>query len=239
MRIHYLQHVPFEGPGSLERWALSNGHTLSATRLYAGELPATLEDVGALVILGGPMNVYEEQIYPWLVHEKIFIKQAIESDIPILGVCLGAQLIADVLGARVYRNPHKEIGWFPLELTNPARESHLFGGLPAEFTALHWHGDTFDLPPGATHIAKSEGCANQAFVLDSERVVGLQFHLEWTKPILAETLRNCSDDLTEGTYVQSPNEMLNHEAGFKRNNEIMDQIAEKLTAMALHRSARH
>ena len=237
MRIHYLQHVPFEGPGSLERWALSNGHTLTATRLYDGELPARLEDAGALVILGGPMNVYEEEIHPWLVQEKIFIKRAIESDIPVLGICLGAQLIADVLGARVYRNQHKEIGWFPLELTNQARESRLFGDLPTQFTALHWHGDTFDLPPGATHIAKSEGCANQAFTFDSERVVGLQFHLEWTKAILAETLRNCAGDLTEGRYVQSANEMLEHEGGFKRNNEIMGQIAEKLTAMALIRRA--
>ena len=237
MRIHYLQHVPFEGPGSIERWAISKGHTLSATRLYYGELPATLENVDALVILGGPMNVYEEERHPWLVKEKIFINHAIESDTPVLGICLGAQLIADVLGARVYRNQHKEIGWFPLELTNEARESHLFGDLPTEFTALHWHGDTFDLPPGATHIAKSEGCPNQAFVFDSERVVGLQFHLEWTQAILAETLRNCADDLTEGKYVQSPNEMLSHAGGFERNNEIMDQIAEKLTTMALHRSA--
>lgn len=235
MRIHYLQHVPFEGPGSLERWAHSNGHTLTATRLYDGELPARLEDVDALVILGGPMNVYEEEIHPWLVQEKIFIKQAIESDIPVLGICLGAQLIADVLGARVYRNQHNEIGWFPLELTNQARESRLFGDLPAEFTALHWHGDTFDLPPAATHIAKSEGCTNQAFTFDSERVVGLQFHLEWTKAILSETLRNCADDLTEGKYVQSPNDMLGRQEAFERNNEIMNQIADKLAATGLRK----
>ena len=239
MRIHYLQHVPFEGPGSLERWALSNGHTLSANRLYDGELPATLEDVDALVVLGGPMNVYEEERHPWLVKEKILIKQAIESDIPALGICLGAQLIADILGARVYRNQHKEIGWFPLELTNEARESHMFGDLPTEFTALHWHGDTFDLPPGATHIARSEGCPNQAFVFDSERVVGLQFHLEWTPAILAETLRNCAEDLTEGKYVQSLNEILGHEGGFERNNEIMDQIAGKFASGGrLHRAHR-
>ena len=237
MRIHYLQHVPFEGPGSLERWALSNDHTLSSTRLYGGELPGRLEGIGLLVILGGPMNVYEEERHPWLIEEKTFIKQAIESDTPILGICLGAQLIADALGARIYRNQHKEIGWFPLELTNDARESHLFGDLPSKFTALHWHGDTFDLPTGATHIARSEGCSNQAFVFDSERVVGLQFHLEWTKEILAETLRNCADDLTEGMYVQSPNEMLGHSGGFEQNNEIMDRITEKLTAMALSRSA--
>jgi len=235
MRIHYLQHVPFEGPGSLERWAHSNGHTLTATRLYNGELPARLEDAGALVILGGPMNVYEEEIHPWLVQEKIFIKQAIESDIPVLGICLGAQLIADVLGARVYRNQHKEIGWFPLELTNQARESRLFGDLPAEFTALHWHGDTFDLPPATTHIAKSEGCTNQAFTFDSERVVGLQFHLEWTKAILSETLRNCADDLTESRYVQSSDEMLGRQEVFERNNEIMIQIADKLIATGLRK----
>jgi GMP synthase-like glutamine amidotransferase len=237
MRIHYLQHVPFEGPGSLERWALSNGHTRSTTRLYDGELPAKLEEIDALVILGGPMNVYEEERHPWLVTEKAFIKQALESDRLILGICLGAQLIADVLRAKVYRNQHKEIGWFPVELTDQARESPIFGELPSKFTAFHWHGDTFDLPPGATHIAKSEGCSNQAFVFDSGRVVGLQFHLEWTRAILAETLRDCAGDLSEGRYVQSPDEMLSRDGAFEQNNEMMDQIAERLTAMGVSKSA--
>jgi GMP synthase (glutamine-hydrolysing) len=215
MRIHYLQHVSFEGPGSLERWALAKGHTLSATRLYEGELPAKLEEIDALVILGGPMNVYEEERHPWLVMEKAFIKQALESDTLILGICLGAQLIADVLGAKVYRNQHKEIGWFPLELTDQARRSQIFGGLPSKFTAFHWHGDTFDLPPGTTHVAKSEVCANQASC-SIQAVVGLQFHLEWTRAILAETLRECAGDLSEGRYVQSPDEMLGREVPSNR-----------------------
>ena len=227
MRIHYLQHVPFEGLGSLERWALSNGHTLSATRLYDDEPLARLQEIDALVILGGPMNVYEEESNPWLLKEKAFIKQALESDTLILGICLGAQLIADVLGAKVYRNQHKEIGWFPLELTDQARESQVFGSLPSKFTALHWHGDTFDLPAGATHIATSEGCRNQAFVFDSERVVGLQFHLEWKREILAATLQECADELTEGRYVQNPDEMLRREVDFEQNNRMMDQIAQK------------
>lgn len=231
MRIHYLQHVPFEGLGSLERWAQSNGHSLSATRLYNDEPLARLEEIDALVILGGPMNVHEEDRHPWLAREKAFIQQALESDTLILGICLGAQLIADVLGARVYRNQHKEIGWFPLELTEQALDSQVFGKLPAQFTTLHWHGDTFDLPAGATHIAKSEACPNQAFVFDSERVIGLQFHLEWTRENLAALIQNCADELTEGKYVQSPDEMLRREGGFEQNNELMDQIAEKFTAL--------
>ena len=237
MRIHYLQHVPFEGLGSLDRWATTNGHLLSATRLYDGESLPKFEEIGALVILGGPMNIYEEDKHPWLAAEKAFIGRALESDIPVLGICLGAQLIADVLGARVFRNQHKEIGWFPLELTEAARRSQAFGGFPSGFSAFHWHGDTFDLPSGATHIAKSEGCLNQAFTYDSERVVGLQFHLEWTKTILAETIHACADDLTGGRYVQSAEEIRSREGEFQQSNELMDQIAEWFTGRRHPRGA--
>ena len=230
MRIHYLQHVPFEGLGSIERWAKFNDHSLSATRFYDGEALPRLDQIEMLVILGGPMNIYEEDSHPWLIEEKALIKQALESDTLILGICLGAQLIADALGAKIYRNPHKEIGWFPLELTDQARESQVFRNLPSKFTALHWHGDTFELPAGATHIAKSDGCSNQAFTFDSERVVGLQFHLEWTTVILAATLRSCADDLTEGKYVQTPDEILRDEAGFSQINDVMEGIIDRFTS---------
>ncbi len=132
------------------------------------------------------MNVYEEAEYPWLAAEKAFIAAAIGAGKPVLGICLGAQLIAAVLGGTVSKGPQPEIGWYPVELTPAGRELPLFAGFPDRFTALHWHGDTFSIPPGATHVASSAACANQAFAYDGGRVVGLQFHLEETRESLAQ-----------------------------------------------------
>ena len=135
-----------------------------------------MSDFDWLIILGGPMNIYEEDKYPWLSKEKEFIHQAIASDKIVLGICLGAQLMADVLGGKVQRNVHREIGWFPVKLMPESKASRIFRVLPEEFMALHWHGDTFELPPGAVHTAESQACKNQAFELG--KAIGLQFHLE-------------------------------------------------------------
>ncbi|MBV9468373.1 MAG: type 1 glutamine amidotransferase, partial [Abitibacteriaceae bacterium] len=143
MRIHSFQHVPFEGLASIEAWATSRGHTLSASKFYNSEPLPQIEEIDWLIVMGGPMNIYEENKYPWLVPEKHFIKQAIDRQKPVLGICLGAQLIADVLGAKVTRNPSVEIGWFPIQLTAAALNSPLFSFLPSQFPVLHWHGDTF------------------------------------------------------------------------------------------------
>src|SRR5262249_47695751 len=136
-----------------------------------------LQEIDLVVVLGGPMNIYEEDKFPWLIAEKKFIRQAIEEKLAVLGLCLGSQLIADVLGAKIYPNDEKEIGWFPVEVTEAALKHRLFSHWPNFFTPFHWHGDTFDLPEGAIHLARSQACRNQAF-LYQDRVVGLQFHLE-------------------------------------------------------------
>lgn len=165
MRIHYLQHVPFEGPAYIETWAGEKGHPVAGSLLFqGGQLPA-LDQFDLLVIMGGPMNVYEE--------EK-FIKEAIEAGKLVLGVCLGAQLLADVLGGQVTRNQDKEIGWHPVTLTADAKNSRFFRNLPPYFNAFHWHGDTFSIPPGGLRVAESQACLNQAFEYDG-RVLGLQF----------------------------------------------------------------
>jgi GMP synthase (glutamine-hydrolysing) len=227
MKIHYLQHVPFEGLASIEPWAKSKGHSLSATRFYNNEPLPNVEDIDWLIIMGGPMNIYEESKYPWLAQEKRFIEQAIENEKIILGICLGSQLIADALGAKVFPNQDKEIGWFPIELTSEEQTPQVFNFLPNQFTVFHWHGDTFDLPDGATRIAKSEGCENQAFAY-GERVIGLQFHLESTKGSVQKILENCSDEIVEGRYIQKPDEMLSQEDNFRQINEAMHGILDRL-----------
>ncbi|MDQ7055614.1 MAG: type 1 glutamine amidotransferase [Persephonella sp.] len=163
MRLHYIQHVHFETPANIFRWAEKKNYTISGTKLFLGEKLPPLEQFDFLIVMGGPMGVYDEDKFPWLTQEKKFIEQCIKADKKILGICLGAQLIADVLGARVYKNSHKEIGWFPVYLTEEGKKSQSFKGFPREFTAFHWHGDTFEVPKGAVHTAFSEGCKNQSF----------------------------------------------------------------------------
>jgi GMP synthase-like glutamine amidotransferase len=227
LRIHYLQHVPFEGPGFIESWALVRGHRLTATRLYAGHrLPAT-EEFDWLFILGGPMNVYEESRYPWLAREKRFIGEALREGKVLIGICLGAQLLACVLGAKVTRNACVEIGWYPVQKASQASQSSLSDFLPDSFPAFHWHGDTFEIPRGAVHLARSEACENQAFAFD-DRVVAFQFHLESTRESVENLIHSCPEDLAEGPFIQGPLHMLADLGRFRAINGLMANIFDGL-----------
>lgn len=206
MRLHYLQHVAFEDAANIARWAQERGHAVSGTRLFAGESPPSLNSFDWLAVMGGPMNIYQHDAYPWLVAEKEFLKGAIAEKKVVIGVCLGAQLIADVLGGKVYANGHKEIGWFPVSLTSSGKQSPLMAGLSEVFTACHWHGDTFHLPPDAVHLATSEACPNQAFSYQGH-VLALQFHLDYSAASVEQMLKHCADDLTDGRFVQSAAEL--------------------------------
>jgi len=199
MRAHYFQHVPFEGLGSMEAWLREAGYETGVTRWHAGERAPDPEQIDLLIVMGGPMSVNDENIYPWLAAEKDFIRRWIETDRPLLGVCLGAQLIANSLGARVYRNAVKEIGWFPVMAVTPVPE-HAFR-FPFEQTVFHWHGETFDLPAGAIHLARSAGCEHQAFQV-GRHVIGLQFHLETTPETAASLIENCRNELAPAPYIQ-------------------------------------
>ncbi len=227
LRIHYLQHVPFEGPGFIESWVLMRGHTLTGTRLFEGKPLPAVEALDWLFILGGPMNVYEDSRYPWLGREKRFIGEALRGGKTVIGICLGAQLIACVLGAKVTRNHCREIGWYPVERAAGAFESRISAFLPDRYPAFHWHGDTFEIPRGAVHLARSEACENQAFAF-GDRVVAFQFHLESTRESVENLVHNCPEDLVEGACVQGPAEMLTDLERFRQINALMTDFLDGL-----------
>jgi GMP synthase-like glutamine amidotransferase len=209
MRIACLQHVPFEGPGNIETWAAERGHTFQIIRLYGGESLPETSSFDLLVVMGGPMSVHDEAEYEWLRPEKALIAQCLRQSKFVLGVCLGSQLLAEVLGTPVYRNRVKEIGWFPIQILPDAVGLFCISGLPATLDVLHWHGETYHLPPGCTQLAKSEGCSVQAF--EHPSALGLQFHLEATAERLEALIAHCGNEIGGGPYEQPPDLILSGE----------------------------
>lgn len=220
MKIHIIQHVAFEGPGHIATWAAARNHSVSATALYESDNLPEQDQFDMLVIMGGPMNIYQEDAYPWLKREKAFIRQAIAAGKRVIGICLGAQLLADILGSPVYSGKNKEIGWMPIQLTPEAHDTGFFPDSPSSFTVFHWHGDTFNIPQGALHLASSEGCHSQAFLFE-KRVLGLQFHLESTPDSVDEIVRNCRHELIAGPYIQSEQEILQNVTTHCTSNTLL------------------
>ncbi|KGO85263.1 amidotransferase [Flavobacterium rivuli WB 3.3-2 = DSM 21788] len=204
MNIHIIQHVAFEGPGLLENWFKKNGHIVTVSKMFnAGIVLPHVDNVDGLIILGGPMNVYDDDIYGWLYDEKIFIKNCINANKKILGICLGAQLLAMCLGAKVQKAVHKEIGWFTVNTTDAcAKEPFFFNLFNNHPQVFHWHGDSFSIPHGAVNLITSQANNNQGFVYGNH-FVGLQFHIEITRQGIEELLINGAEDLTEAPFVQS------------------------------------
>ncbi|WKY44139.1 type 1 glutamine amidotransferase [Eubacteriaceae bacterium ES2] len=225
MKFHYLQHVAFENPGIILEWIKENHHTVSHTRLDIGQALPEIQDFDALIVMGGPMNIYEEEKYPWLKSEKAFIKKAIDDKKFVLGICLGAQLIADVIGGQVKRNQQVEIGWFPIEAWGKGHD--IFPELSQKPEVFHWHGDFFtDLPEDAIIFAKSQACPHQGYVY-REKVFGFQFHLENTAQIIGDLVANCKDEMVPGTFVQSPDQVLDQVAKIESNNLIMKAFLDR------------
>lgn len=222
MHVHVLQHVPFEGLGCIGPWLESRGARISWTRWFqAGAAPPPLDGIDLLIALGGPMSVNDGARLPWLLEEKAYVGAAVHSGMPVLGICLGAQLIAAALGALVVPAERKEIGWFPLSACGPHPEGFVF---PDSVSAFHWHGETFALPPGAVHLARSEACAHQAFQVGS-RTIGLQCHLETTPAAVEALIRHCGEELVADRFVQSEAELravtLDH---CGEANALMEQV---------------
>lgn len=227
LRIHYFQHVPFEGLGFIETWAKDNNHLLTATKFYEDETLPNVSDFDWLIVMGGPMGVYDVKEHPWLKTEIDFIAKAIQAGKTVVGICLGAQLIATALGAKVYANSAKEIGWFPVMKTRNGIHHSLLQNIPNKFISFHWHGDTFDLPTTAVHLLQTPICANQAF-LYGDKVLGLQFHLEITPQMLAIMIENCKHKLVMGDYIQTEIEILQQAQYCTNANAYLADILTRL-----------
>jgi GMP synthase-like glutamine amidotransferase len=205
MRAHYLQHVPFEGLGSIKPWLLEKGFEITSTKFFKSDFLPDPHLIDLLIVMGGPMSADDQERYPWIDSEIRFIHDVIQLNQPVLGICLGAQLIAKAMGAKIYPNAEKEIGWFPVEGISPGDTAGF--RFPQSMTAFHWHGETFDLPGGAVHLARSRGCEHQAFQIGTS-VIGLQFHLETTRESSMALVTNCRDDLQKSKYVQTESDIL-------------------------------
>ncbi|MCY3752033.1 MAG: type 1 glutamine amidotransferase [Gammaproteobacteria bacterium] len=228
MKAHYLQHVPFEGLGSIKTWLQSMRADVSVTRFFEDPALPEVDALDLLVVMGGPMSVNDETGYPWLAAEKEFIRNAIDKDKAVIGICLGAQLIASAMGAAVYPNREKEIGWFPVT-AEPVGDADDRFSFPRELLVFHWHGETFDLPEGALRLTRSDACENQAFQL-GWRVIGMQFHLETTPDAARDIVHHCRDELQLSRYVQSEAEILGAEdSNYAAINAWLDKVLRFVT----------
>jgi GMP synthase-like glutamine amidotransferase len=222
MNAHYLQHVSFEGLGSIESWIEAAGYRITKTQFFKSANLPKPDEIDLLIVMGGPMSVNDEDKFPWLVQEKQFIYDIIESGKSVLGVCLGAQLIASAMGAKVYKNTVKEIGWFPVSgIISTNRTTFRF---PLSTEVFHWHGETFNLPDGAIQLARSEACENQSFQF-GRSVIGLQFHLETTPDLAQEIVKHCRNELLPSEYIQTESEILGvAPEKYRSINELMDKV---------------
>jgi len=209
MRAHCLQHEPFEGMAAIETWLTAKNFEIAHTRFFESEQLPVINNIDWLILMGGSMSVNDEKEFPWLIKEKGFVHQCIKKGKVVIGICLGAQMIANSLGATVFKNKQKEIGWFSIK-KQPSAKSKLFANFPEELTVFHWHGETFDLPQGAELIASSTACKNQIFTFN-ETVVGFQCHLETTSESLTSLSDNCRAELQPAPYIQTESKMVEDE----------------------------
>jgi len=231
--VQCIQHVDFEGPGAIGRWAMRQRLPLLTWRAWLGELPA-VDSEDLVVILGGPMSASQAdhnhpETLPWMSEERDWLAAHIEKGGSALGICLGAQFLADILGGTVEKNPEPEIGWFEIETTAIAR-SGLFANMPERFEAFHWHGEGFQLPPSAERLASTSANVEQGFLVD-QRVVGLQFHLEITPVGAVSLTRNCAEDLVHSPCVQTATSMLMDDRRFYELNAYGMQFMDNYLSM--------
>lgn len=195
--VRVLQHTPPETLGTIVDALDARGVAHAYVRPFLGEkVPVGMEDAAGLIVMGGPMGVQDVERNPFLRDEMRLIENALKLERPVLGVCLGSQMLASVLGAKVTRGKKKEIGWFPVRLAEQARQDPLWAGQDGAFVAYHWHGDVFELPKGAVHLASSELTEHQAF-RHGANAYGLLFHLEVTENMIREMIRCFSDEIRQ------------------------------------------
>lgn len=206
MRIHCLLHAQFEGPGFFEIWAKERGYDFSCTSTYHEKLP-TPNEYDFLLIMGGPQSPRESDQFPYLRYEMELIQQSIKRNQWVLGVCLGAQLIAESYGAQTLKSPNKEVGVFPIQLTQEGKENPLLKDFPESLKVMHWHNDMPGLPEDAVTLANSLGCPRQ-IIQFAPRVYGFQCHMELMQSDIDQLITHCPEDLIAGKYIQTANQML-------------------------------
>jgi GMP synthase (glutamine-hydrolysing) len=229
MAVLIIKNIQTEGPGTIEEFLRKEDIPFHIVELELGHIPPSLKSYNTIVILGGPMGVYEMETNPKLMAGSRIIREAINRDLKILGICLGSQMIAHCLGADVYPGPEKEIGWYHIEITGDGLKDPLMrklaihpgvGDFWRKFRVFHWHGDTFDLPPGAMLLASSARYKNQAFRFGN-RIYGLQFHVEVTKDMIMQWSEGMSDmkkmiEETEQIYEEYAGRAINFYKTFFR-----------------------
>lgn len=220
MRIHILQQDELVVPGTIMAWAGREQVACAVTKVYAGETLPELETFDLLIVLGGRMGAYDDAIYDWLPREKVFLREVVLAGKYVLGICLGAQLLAEVLGGKAYAHTVKEIGWWPVRFVRETSGT-LLEGMSWELPLMQLHGDTFSLPEGAVLYASSEATENQAFIY-KERVVGVQFHPE-VEPMGLRALV-IADELALGRFVQEPSKFMEDAEKFALSEAVMGQL---------------
>lgn len=228
MRLHCILHETFEGPACIKTWTDRKGYPVSYTRTFLSEPYPAINEFDWLIIMGGGMGVNEESAYSWLKPEKEFIGQAVKSGKIILGICFGAQLLAEALGAKVYSAEEQEIGWFPVKLFKENWPVEL-REIPESMTVFHWHGDTYTLPDSAVLLASSELTKNQAF-LYNDKILALQFHFEVDKAAVESMLGNVGKSLRKSSYVQTAKEIGADTKFINENNRVMFKILDYLNS---------
>lgn len=232
-----LVHAAHVGAGTTRAWAESRGHAWTSIDLGAQQpLPADATSFDCIVVTGGPMGVYEADRYPWIREEIAFLRQAIEQRIPLIGLCLGAQLLAAALGADVRPHDYHEIGWWPVRVTDVARSLHCWAHMPDEFTAMMWHGDTFQLPEHTIHLASSSGCERQGFATPDGRVIGVQYHPEFDMTDVNRLVQVNSLPTDHGGWISSTHDITQGHEYANTGRDLWWEMLDRFIEM--HLSAR-
>ncbi len=222
--VHCIQHAERVRPLTVADWATDRDVDLRVVHLHAGDELPDPASVERLVVLGGGMNTDQADEHPWIPVERDWLQRVVALErAEVLGICLGSQLLAEVLGGSVSRAGVREIGWTRIEITPDGCADRVFGALPATFDAMQWHGDAWTLPPGAILAATGAGCATQAFVF-GDHVRAVQFHPEFTHARTTELAETTTDDLTPRGFVQSPEQFLADPARFDALRDVCFQL---------------
>ena len=209
MRIQLIEHDPEDfSRTNIFFWATAKGHQINQTYVCNNDKLPAVDSFDWLMVMGGSQNAWDDQEYSWLQEEKVFVAEALAQGKLYLGICFGAQLLAEALGGKIFPNEHKEIGWHEISLNRDGRESFLFQNVPPSFVTFHWHSDHFSLPATCTRLASSKASENQAFVCNDRPLVGLQFHPEYTREMVTYYAGERSQDWVSNMYVSDGNEVL-------------------------------